>query len=79
MKPGADLFELVRDKLCNGELWSLTDGSVLAGPGADHPCHICDQPITAADTDYEATAPSAVVHVHVPCYQAWMAESQQSA
>ena len=79
MTPDADLFEMVRDKLLRGLLWPLTDGSVVAGPATDFPCFICDQPITAADTDYEAQGPTAVIHVHVACYQAWSGESQQSA
>jgi len=79
--PDADLFAQVRSKLCDGDLWPLLDGNVIAGPGTGDSCVVCTQPIGSGEADYEVTRPSdkTTVHVHVLCYQAWTGESRQSA
>ena len=42
-QPDAGLFALVRDKLCAGRLWPLTDGSVIGGKGSGETCWVCDE------------------------------------
>jgi hypothetical protein len=80
-QPDAGLFALVRDKLCAGRLWPLTDGSVIGGKGSGETCWVCDAPIGSDDADYEVSRGEIqpAVHVHVACYQAWRGESQRSA
>jgi hypothetical protein len=74
-----DLFARVRARLLDGTLWPLTDAHVLGSPGTREPCAVCDEAITAGETEYEVAGPVMIVHVHVACYHAWSAESQRSA
>lgn len=80
-QPDLGLFALVRDKLCDGRLWPLADGSVIGGKGSGETCWVCEEPIGSDDADYEVSREETQppVHVHVACYQAWRGESQRSA
>jgi hypothetical protein len=49
------------------------------GSGTNEPCAVCDQAITASETEYEVAGPVMIVRVHVACYHAWSGESQRSA
>jgi hypothetical protein len=74
-----DLFARIRERLLDGTLWPLIDGSVLVGPGTTEPCAVCDQAIAGDENEYEVAGPVMIVPVHVACYHAWRGESQRSA
>jgi hypothetical protein len=74
-----DLFARVRERLRDSTLWPLTNDHVIGGPGTNEPCAVCDQAVTAGETEYEVAGPVMIAHVHVACYHAWSGESQRSA
>jgi hypothetical protein len=74
-----DLFARVRERLLDGTLWPLTPDYVIAGPGSNEPCAVCDEIIRSDESEYEVKGPLMIVQVHIACYHAWNGESQRSA
>ena len=51
---------------------------VLAGPGHEEMCSLCDEPISEAQIEYEVSAGEAdvparsILYFHIRCYDAWV-------
>jgi hypothetical protein len=72
------LGSLVRTKLASGLLPTAEPDKLFAGYGTGRACSVCEEPLLAAQTEYEFTDPSGVTfRFHVGCYGLWEGERRR--
>jgi len=69
-----DIQVTINSKIAAGLIPVSTNGSrkVWVGQGNGQHCDACDEPITAADREYEVDLPSRrTLRFHATCFTAW--------
>jgi hypothetical protein len=77
----ADLRRLARNRIDAARLSSAPPLQTWGGRGTGQVCHLCDQPISEQDIEYEvhvAVQPAQLYYFHLPCHFAWRCECEQS-
>lgn len=68
------LADIVRDKLDTGSLPAIEPDKTWAGYGHGDPCSACDQPILAAQIEYELDYRGRpTLRMHAGCHGIWSA------
>jgi hypothetical protein len=74
-KGSGNVVAAIRAKIASRTLPLVTPQRVSVSPGMDLQCDACDQPITAADTEYDIGLPGdRVLRFHRPCFNIWHVE-----
>jgi len=73
------LAEIVRDKVDSGVLPLDAPVKLWAGLGSGQRCSVCEQPILAAQAEYEPQYDDgrAVIRFHAGCHGLWEAERRR--
>jgi hypothetical protein len=76
MSPPQWLMDAAISRIHDGRLPYELQSRVLAGPGRQQTCALCDHAIETGDMGYEISASSEPdaqrLHFHVACYRAWV-------
>jgi hypothetical protein len=68
------LVARIRERMSAGTLPCEDCVVTWFGEGRDHRCAVCDEPITAPDTEIECDLPGGgSLHFHAPCFDLWHA------
>ncbi len=68
------LLAIATEKVQDGSLPRESSAKLLAGPGRDGRCSLCEDIIPATETEYEVTVHAGAVRTcffHIRCYHAW--------
>jgi hypothetical protein len=71
--PGS-LANKIRHKLDAGRLPSVMPEKMWTGYGQQYDCDGCDEPIRAAQIEYEFLQAGDVIRLHIGCVGLWLAE-----